>query len=266
MSKAIKVFIVEGENRDLRFIEAITRLYIKDFDESVIINVPAAGNIYMLYEKMRADDFETDVIEVLRENIEPARKKLENVSRDKVTEVYLFFDADLHNNNYVGDEQSEIILNKMLSVFNNETDNGKLYISYPMVEALYDVREGQCKAYSRCFISREEFADYKRMAGTGNALSSKHFQTEEEWKKVIQAFYLRINCLYNCDNMSYEQYRELVSPLHIFKRQNLYIDDKDEVFVLSALPELLLDYFRKEFWEKYIDENMSRNIECEIER
>lgn len=152
----------------------------------------------------------------------------------------------------------------MLSVFNNETDNGKLYISYPMVEALYDVREGQCKAFSKCFISRKEFVDYKKMAGTGNLLSSRHFNSEEEWKKAIQAFYLRVKCLCDFDKLSYEQYRESISPLQIFERQNNYIQKKDKVFVLSALPELLLDYFRKEFWDKFIDENMLREIKCEL--
>lgn len=49
MNKAVKVFIVEGENRDLRFINSLTRVFFSDNEESIIINIPSSGNIYMLY-------------------------------------------------------------------------------------------------------------------------------------------------------------------------------------------------------------------------
>lgn len=31
----------------------------------------------------------------------------------------------------------ENVIEEMLNVFSNETENGKMYISYPMVEAIY---------------------------------------------------------------------------------------------------------------------------------
>lgn len=261
-----KVFIVEGENRDLRFTEAITKLFIKGFENSIIINVPAAGNIYMLYEKLKADEFETDIIELLRENVEVARSRLSGIKRDEVDEVYLFFDADLHNNNVANSINSQDVLDDMLSVFNNETENGKLYISYPMVEALYDIINNGCSAFSKCYMPIENFVDYKTMSGKGNSIASRHFNSTGDWKMAIQSFFLRLKCLYGTSELTYNQYRQLVSPKSIFDLQKILINDNNLVFVLSALPELLLDYFREDFWKEYVDESKNIVISCSIKK
>ena len=56
------------------------------------------------------------------------------------SEVYLFFDYDFQNKNL---ELSEINsqLTEMLDFFSDETDNGKLYINYPMIESIRCTRK-----------------------------------------------------------------------------------------------------------------------------
>lgn len=49
----------------------------------------------------------------------------------------------------------------MLVSFDNETENGKLYISYPMVEALRDFEEGKCGKAGQCLILVAEMGNYK---------------------------------------------------------------------------------------------------------
>lgn len=50
----------------------------------------------------------------------------------------------------------------MLEAFDNETENGKLYISYPMVESLYDYEEGRCQLFSKkCYIPLGEIKKQK---------------------------------------------------------------------------------------------------------
>ena len=160
--KDYKAFIVEGEAREPQVIDNISKVFFKHGNFK-IITLPAGENIYMLWKKLKEDDFDTDIIEVLRESNKKIREQLEGLSRDDFSEVFLFFDYDAHQTN-LGKTDDDVI-KQMLESFDNETENGKLYISYPMVEALYDVREGQCKAFSKCFISRDEFADYKLSDG-----------------------------------------------------------------------------------------------------
>ena len=58
---------------------------------------------------------------------------MEGLSRDDFSEVFLFFDYDVHQTN-LGKADDGDVINQMLESFDNETENGKLYISYPMVQ------------------------------------------------------------------------------------------------------------------------------------
>ena len=130
------------------------------------------------------------------------------MERDSVDEVFLFFDYDSHQNNAPGCE-SDALVEAMLLAFDNEHESGKLYISYPMVEALYDYRAGQCQAHSGCFVDNSEIG---------------------------------------LDEVSFETYRELVTVDAIFREEKRMRIEDGSVFVLSAFPEFLLDYFGDKFF------------------
>ena len=128
MASPVTLFIVEGESRDLRFAEKMKDLFLKGRDDLRVICLPAAQNIYMLYERLAEEDFDLDVVEVLRETVPSAAKCLEGVERDSVDEVFLFFDYDSHQNNAPGCE-SDALVEAMLLAFDNEHESGKLYIA-----------------------------------------------------------------------------------------------------------------------------------------
>lgn len=175
MSEPVILFIVEGEKRDYHFVNEMARCFMTGPHEVKYISLPAAQNLYMLYEKLCADDFETDVVELLRESVPDARAVLEGVPRRAIAQTYMFFDFDPHHNN-LGDGTVDTyeVVARMLEVFDNETEHGKLYISYPMVEALYDYKRDYCQAFTKCFISLDDIGDYKRASGEGNSNASVH--------------------------------------------------------------------------------------------
>ena len=76
-----KAFIVEGEAREPQIIENISKVFFTH-DQFKIITLPAGENIYMLWKKLKEDDFETDIIEVLRENNGEVAEQLAGLSRD----------------------------------------------------------------------------------------------------------------------------------------------------------------------------------------
>lgn len=248
MSNPVKLFIVEGENRDYRFIREMTQCFLKGRYIATVICLPAAQNIYMLYNKLAADNFETDIVEVLRESVKTAHDNLMGISRQDIDEVYLFFDYDVHQNNTLsrGPDSSKI-LQAMIEVFDNETEHGKLYISYPMVEALYDYIEESCYAFSNCYISMNEIGDYKTKAGDNNPKASRSMQIQF-WREALNVFFLRVKCLLDLDNLDFSTYRETVSPRTIYSIENQLMNMCNQVFVLSAFPEFLFDYFGEQFW------------------
>lgn len=65
---------------------------------------------------------------------------------------------------------------------------------------------------------------------------------------LIEVFAMRISCLMDSDStITYEQYAEVVSPFAIYKMEGDAIQGQT-VFVLSAFPEFLLDYFGVKLW------------------
>ena len=138
-NKDYKAFIVEGEAREPLIIDNISKVFFKHANFK-IVTLPAGQNIYMLWKKLKEDDFDT---EVLREESEDVAEQLDGLNRDDFSEVFLFFDYDGHQNN-IDKNNTEDIIKQMLASFDNETENGKLYISYPMVEALRDFAPGIC--------------------------------------------------------------------------------------------------------------------------
>lgn len=77
---------------------------------------------------------------MLREENVELKEQLAGLQRDDFSEIYLFFDYDGHQKN-LGEFDSKDAIEQMLISFDNETENGKLYISYPMVEALRGFEE-----------------------------------------------------------------------------------------------------------------------------
>ena len=244
--KDYKAFIVEGEAREPLIIDNISKVFFQRVNFK-IITLPAGQNIYMLWKKLKEDDFDTDIIEVLREEHEELKEQLEGINRDDFSEVYLFFDYDGHQNNLSVDDDSDV-LEQMLESFDNETENGKLYISYPMVEALRDFEEGKCGRAGQCFFPIAEMGKYKSVSAEHSFHPGFKDYDIIIWKSLIEVFAMRISCLIDGDSTSnYEQYTEAISIFLIYKMEEKVIHEQ-RVFVLSAFPEFLLDYFGVKLW------------------
>ncbi len=244
--KDYKAFIVEGEAREPSIINNISKVFFAH-GAFKIITLPAGQNIYMLWKKLKADDFDTDIIEVLREENEELEEQLEGLCRDDFSEVYLFFDYDGHQNN-LGEDDDNNVLEQMLISFDNETENGKLYISYPMVEALRDFEEGKCGKAGQCYVLITDMGNYKYVSSTRSIGSQFKKYDFIIWKNIIDVFAMRISCLMKHEStIDYEHYVEMVNPFEVYKMEEDEVQ-KQRVFILSAFPEFLVDYFGVKLW------------------
>lgn len=258
-------FVVEGESREPDIISSIKNNFFKN-KQYKVITLPAEQNIYMLWKQLKEDDFETDIIEVLRESNANIDKLLGGMSREDFSEVYLFFDLDKHQDNISNsdEEDSVSIIEEMLDCFDNETENGKLYISYPMSEALRDYLEDKCGDEKNCFCKVADMGTYKHTSSHRPGINDFRKYDYEVWKSIINTFALRLSCLCGKRSvMSFEEYRD-ITPKEIFNDQMLYISE-DKVFILSAFPEFLLDYFPISFWRTCI-KRKELDISCRVTR
>lgn len=249
--------IIEGSDFEKRIIKSIRTNFFsgKDKTSYIIIPVPSRGTIYQLWNELKKDEY-LDVIELMKDYNEKAQKILEDYDRNSFSEVYLFFDYDAHHNNLSYDEETDDVLLKMLTFFDNETENGKLYISYPMGEAVRDCKIGLCESFSgSCYYDKMIGREYKTLSSNNNPLSHISQLTQNRWADFINTYRGRLSCLFDEKSLLSLPRCKDISTTDIFQKQS----ESEKIIVLSAFSEFLIDYFT----EEYINELLkSRNFTC----
>jgi hypothetical protein len=252
MNKQIAV-IVEGVKREKGYWNSIEKVYFAGTSLK-IVPLSANGNLYMIWQQIQEDDNETDIIEVIRELSSTGRAALEGYKRDDFQEVYLFFDYDPQQKNLgLNEEDMAAILEQMVQTFNNETENGKLYISYPMSEALRDTDGISCVPLTACLISRDQLARYKQNSAVAGMFTDPRKYDLKIWNLFISVFLKRCLCLFKQENSEesiLSWFKSSVNNLTILEKENALYQTYQKVFVLSAFPEFILDYFPPEHFDQ----------------
>lgn len=127
MGQGLTLFVLEGPKAE----DVVTKSLFREFMK---IPVPAkcvyGTSIYSLYKELQAES-DLDLVTLLRERSDENRAVLDGTTKHDFEAIYLFFDYDGQASNASDDK-----LDSMLGFFDDEFDVGKLFVSYPMVEAL----------------------------------------------------------------------------------------------------------------------------------
>ncbi len=249
MKKSMILIVYEGENREEKIFENLISIFFSGKNQVLIIKAPAESNIIMLYNKLCVDE-DADILELIRESSEKGAEILKNYKRTDFSEIYLFFDFDEHSNNGKGNNLEA--LSHMLEKFDNETENGKLFISYPMVEALRDSNLHNCFTCSNdCFINRADFGKYKEISSHNNLTANFSNYNFYIWKTLSNFYLNRLCCLLKINRFDFEVHYNIATQINIFENQLKGYVNSDSCFVLSSIPNFLLTYSRKN-WDSLI--------------
>lgn len=126
------LIIVEGAKTDLHLMHKLLDLYgIRKSHQIVSYNT----GIYDLYQKLFfEDDPESlDLLQVLKEHEKDQDKR--NLFDEHYTDIILIFDLDPQSPQFSPEK-----IKKMAQYFTESSDNGKLYLNYPMVESFYHMK------------------------------------------------------------------------------------------------------------------------------
>ncbi len=237
------LFVFEGK-RESKWFRSINRLFFKD---EIVEYFIVGSTFHSLYKTLIQNEW--DIVGTLKQ-MEKDRggHKLDAYNVSDFAEVYLFFDYDPHSRiNELDILNSE--LQELLSFFDNETENGKLYINYPMLEALRYTKELPDEKYfsyiypiAECVHFKEASGDFSFYSGT-SFLTAESDQTAVNWshlknQNVKKASYI---C---CGVNSMPEDKSSISQKLIFESQIAkYVqDDNPSVSILSALAIFLYDY------------------------
>ena len=131
--------------------------------------------------------------------------------------IYLVFDFEPHYHKY---EDSKI--KDILNVFNNETELGKLYINYPMVESFYYLKNIPDLEYLGRKISLNNFngKDYKKLVNNETILK-KNKLSNKQLCYIIWINYNKVRKIINSEEINHELI--LDEQLKLKKAQMNYI-------------------------------------------
>lgn len=235
MSKENYILMVfEGAKTEPQILENLKRYFLNESDKKIVKAVYGTV-IYGLYKKFFPNnelDDELALFDLLKKEMKVP--ELKDIETEFVSEIYLFFDYDKHATN-AGDEKLET----MLQFFDNETENGKLYVSYPMIEAIQHLKENVNfqETIEECNKEYKDIVKQNRDKCFGNLSWLK----EEHWDRIIQEHSKKANLIVN-DDFSFP--KEIIEQFEIFNHQKeKFIKPQNKVAVLASFPLFLLDYY-----------------------
>jgi hypothetical protein len=165
------LLVFEGEKTESDIFNSIEKNFFASSQGSTIIRASFKGEIYQLWEKIKEDDF-LDIVEILKER---DNSDIKDITRRQISEVHLFFDHDAHSHS---DSMTQLEYNKhvkeMLHTFNDEFDKGKLWISYPMVEAIKHCKKDANECFRDSMIKISENTNYKELVRLLPKITTTH--------------------------------------------------------------------------------------------
>lgn len=256
------LFVFEGAVKERSIVETMLLLYPELCDEDPDMVLCSFGTdartLYKRFMELEKDGGEADIVQVLKEehsnNPNDDIHKIEKQS--DVSRIYLFFDYDFHCRGLDLNEYHKM-LNYLLGRFNNETEEGKLYISYPMTEALWDTRANDEQKKGHQAVTIDEAKVYKSAVGALGmhnkiiAQKGKKGQVSDKELDQLRTEWTAQSELHLCRAVDLSEGRfELPNDLgeiaqnRIFEKQQGFACSTEQyVYVLSPFPLFLTEYF-----------------------
>lgn len=229
------LFVFEGEGREKLYFQSLEKAFFDGQQSRILVSFQ--NDIYELYKQLNAED-NLDPFELIKE-LNPLAKDQElltRLRRDQIAAIYLFFDMEPHDEKF---DHHKLL--DMLSLFDNETEHGKLFISYPMIEAIRDIDDHTEYLTRTVRLGDCAGSSYKGLsAQRGNpAYQDARKIDKPAWRDLITANLQKANYLIsgNCKHTP-------VNDQHPIAQAQLdQFLPNDEISVLAAFPIFLADYF-----------------------
>lgn len=251
------LFVFEGDEREPRLYRTLERLYFPKQNENIICSF--GNNIYDLYNELQEYDGDGDIVALMRERLaDRGDATLDGIRNSDISEIFLFFDYDFQNSQLSLDEINRRV-EEMLILFDDETDNGKLYINYPMIESIRYTKELPDDAYASYTIGREACKDFKRLAREFSAYDSldhllfkdgetptkdKYLKVNDNWEYLRAMNVSKANLL-TTGLLAMPKEKSDISQLAVFNNQvTKFVKPNESVAILNSFPIFIYEYMK----------------------
>ena len=238
------LFLFEGAKYEPALYEGIKSLFFPRSKDQVLCSF--CNSIYKFYKSLK-DDFDgfadvVDVLKIEKKKTDPTNEIFNYKSSD-FESIYLFFDYDFYKGD-IATKNAQI--QELLEYFNEETENGKLFISYPMIESIQYTKELPDASFHTYTVSREDSKGeiFKKTARQFCHYDGYAYLKDiKNWEHLIQQNVWKANML-TSDTLSWPDNKDNVEQIPVFEAQvNKHVTPSDEVAILNAFPMFLYYYF-----------------------
>ncbi|GBU28814.1 hypothetical protein R84B8_02376 [Treponema sp. R8-4-B8] len=264
MSNTI-LLIFEGEIIEGQIFKSIEKYFFPASNGQQIIRSSFKAEIYQLWNEVK-DDVNLDIVEVLKQRPD---SDIRDIDRRNVSEVHLFFDHDGHSHSDTMSPQDyNEMINKLLNTFNNEFEQGKLWLSYPMTEAIKHCTNNPADCFKDAFLDMSNNINYKNIIDKISNYKDIKKYDENTWHYLTIINIQRTFCLVN---NTYETVSDYQSIKHWFennaiiikqiqeKQYKNFILPKNQIVALSPFPLFLINYFGEKYFNKCKNEIVTKN-------
>lgn len=251
------LFVFDGDERESRLYRTLERLYFPKQNENIICSF--GNNIYDLYNELQEYDGDGDIVALMWERLaDRDDATLGGIRNSDISEIFLFFDYDFQNSQLSLDEINRRV-EEMLTLFDDETDNGKLYINYPMIESIRYTKELPDDAYASYSIGREVCKDFKRLAREFSAYDSldhllfkdgvtptkeKYLKVKDNWEYLRTMNVCKANLLTR-GLFTMPREKSDIGQQAVFNNQvTKFVKPKESVAILNSFPIFIYEYMK----------------------
>ena len=237
------LLIIEGESCEKQFFDKFIKTINADKNITII---PFCNDIYELYKYIEelGETTTKDVILNYCDLDDKARKLLKDT---KFVYTYLVFDLDIQDGGE--DERKEKLehVTQMVNLFNNETEYGKLFVNYPMMESYrhFDITNPDTLANKSVIVDNDILTHYKELVGQEGTNKNVSKYTSNDFYTITLAHLMQANLLLNGQfkkpNMT--NYVDLIDIANINKKQSDLILKKKKMLVLNTSTFLYSEFY-----------------------
>jgi hypothetical protein len=231
------LLLVEGEKLEVNLLNKLLAIYSLDVNYEIY---PYKTNIYELYERMfKGNEEDLDVLDLL--GILKERDHDSKILNEDYSDIILVFDYEPQDNRF-----SEERINLMLSYFNESTDNGKLYINYPMAESFKHIKSIPDSDYKERAVDFSVLSSgkYKELVSKESKFTDINIYSKQIFNSIIihnirKAYYIT-KSEYDIEDIKAGYYE--LEPIEILKKQNYVLINSKQIYVLNTCLFYICDY------------------------
>ncbi len=245
------LLVFEGTDAEPKIFDSIGKLFLSDEELCIVRCGFDLPTLYSRLNKYGEDLFRCLPLEK-NGIVVPEGRRLDTL----FSQIFLFFDYDFQNR--MGLKKLNDILEEMLTFFSNETENGRLYINYPMVESLKYTKDLPDDQYNGYVATRQECVEHKFKDNAEKFACSKakgyrfidvskidKTTAISNWEQLKLQNVKKANYIIS-GNDAMPDSKDTVNQKKIFNAQiEQYVEPKEQVSILNSFPIFVYDYLKE---------------------